>query len=335
MWRVHNLLFFLCIPLSRVTSAAGVLRVFGYEGREANVSCHYRRTHQSNKKYFCKNDCSRERDKITQTKEDKYSIYDDKDKQLFTVTISELTYMDAGKYWCGVSRFGRDIYTEVRLDVVPDSCCDNVTKIQSDGEDSVSFSCTYDSEHETNLKYVCRGKQPSTCLQQALITSDHQQSGRFVLTDDKESRKFTVTISSLTQKDSGLYLCGVHRNTGLDVFSAVELEIKDAATILHIVAYVLPTSLAVLLILTVTLVTVYKCKCYKGSDVSMKAKNITEAGEAKFLDHIYENQGSEVCAMWDSSEQHNSHVYDNEDGSDMYYKFTAPEHIYCNHYEIK
>uniref|UniRef100_A0A3B5AM28 Immunoglobulin domain-containing protein n=1 Tax=Stegastes partitus TaxID=144197 RepID=A0A3B5AM28_9TELE len=105
------------VPLSRVTSAAGVLRVFGYEGREANVSCHYRRTHQSNKKYFCKNDCSRERDKITQTKEDKYSIYDDKDKQLFTVTISELTYMDAGKYWCGVSRFGRDIYTEVRLDV--------------------------------------------------------------------------------------------------------------------------------------------------------------------------------------------------------------------------
>uniref|UniRef100_A0A3B5B864 Ig-like domain-containing protein n=1 Tax=Stegastes partitus TaxID=144197 RepID=A0A3B5B864_9TELE len=93
-------------------------------------------------------------------------------------------------------------------------------------QDSVSFSCTYDSEHETNLKYVCRGKQPSTCLQQALITSDHQQSGRFVLTDDKESRKFTVTISSLTQKDSGLYLCGVHRNTGLDVFSAVELEIK-------------------------------------------------------------------------------------------------------------
>uniref|UniRef100_A0A8P4KGL4 Immunoglobulin V-set domain-containing protein n=1 Tax=Dicentrarchus labrax TaxID=13489 RepID=A0A8P4KGL4_DICLA len=40
------------------------------------------------------------------------------------------------------------------------------------------------------------------------------------------SRKFTVTITGVTQRDSGSYLCGVHRNTGLDVFSAV---IKRAA----------------------------------------------------------------------------------------------------------
>uniref|UniRef100_A0A3P8SZD6 Immunoglobulin V-set domain-containing protein n=1 Tax=Amphiprion percula TaxID=161767 RepID=A0A3P8SZD6_AMPPE len=114
------------------------------------------------------------------------------------------------------------------LILLTDSCCDNVTKIQSYGEDSVSFSCPYESEHQNNLKYVCRGKQPSTCLQQALITSDNKHNGQFALTDDKMSRKFTVTINSLTQKDSGSYLCGVHKNTGLDAFSAVELEVKDS-----------------------------------------------------------------------------------------------------------
>uniref|UniRef100_A0A3Q1JED2 Immunoglobulin domain-containing protein n=1 Tax=Anabas testudineus TaxID=64144 RepID=A0A3Q1JED2_ANATE len=77
------------------------------------------------------------------------------------------------------------------------------------------------------MKYICRGNQPSSCLQQALITSNNTQNTQFSLTDDKKSRKFTVTITSLTQKDSGSYLCGVKRNTGLDVFSAVDLEVRE------------------------------------------------------------------------------------------------------------
>uniref|UniRef100_A0A3Q1J556 Ig-like domain-containing protein n=1 Tax=Anabas testudineus TaxID=64144 RepID=A0A3Q1J556_ANATE len=90
---------------------------------------------------------------------------------------------------------------------------------------SVSISCPYESQDQNNMKYICRGNQPSSCLQQALITSNNRQNTQFSLTDDKES-KFTVTITSLTQKDSGSYLCGVKRNTGLDVFSAVDLEVR-------------------------------------------------------------------------------------------------------------
>uniref|UniRef100_A0A4W6E1U7 Ig-like domain-containing protein n=1 Tax=Lates calcarifer TaxID=8187 RepID=A0A4W6E1U7_LATCA len=178
---------------------------------------------------------------------------------VFTTTLSDLSSVDAGKYWCGVTRTGKDTYTEVRLEVdillcdcccysnidqdtsvcpcnslmlfisLTDSCCDRSTNIQSYEGGSVSISCSYESEDQNNLKYICRGKQPSTCLQQALITSDNTQNAQFRLTDDKESRKFTVNITSLTQEDSGSYLCGVHRNTGLDVFSAAELEVKGQA----------------------------------------------------------------------------------------------------------
>ncbi|XP_041837793.1 polymeric immunoglobulin receptor-like [Melanotaenia boesemani] len=101
-----------------------------------------------------------------------------------------------------------------------------MNKIQSHEEASVSISCPYESQDKNNLKYLCRGKQPSTCLQQAVITSDNTQNRRFRLTDDKTTR-FTVNIASLTLEDSGLYLCGVHRNTGLDVFTAVELKVKE------------------------------------------------------------------------------------------------------------
>uniref|UniRef100_A0A3Q4NBF1 Immunoglobulin V-set domain-containing protein n=1 Tax=Neolamprologus brichardi TaxID=32507 RepID=A0A3Q4NBF1_NEOBR len=89
-----------------------------------------------------------------------------------------------------------------------DSCCNSVTKIKSYKEDSVTISCPYESEYQNNLKYICRGTRPSTCLQQALITSDNKENGRFRLDDDKVLGKFTVSITRLTRRDSGLYLCG-------------------------------------------------------------------------------------------------------------------------------
>uniref|UniRef100_A0A3B5QEC7 Immunoglobulin domain-containing protein n=1 Tax=Xiphophorus maculatus TaxID=8083 RepID=A0A3B5QEC7_XIPMA len=75
----------------------------------------------------------------------------------------------------------------------------------------VNVSCHYDQGYENSKKYF-------------LITSSNTQNGRFRLSDDRKSRIFTVTISSLTLKDSGSYLCGVQRNSGFDVFSAVELK---------------------------------------------------------------------------------------------------------------
>lgn len=102
-------------------------------------------------------------------------------------------------------------------------------------EDSVSIVLSYESECRNNLRYICRGNQPSTCLQQALTTSDSKQNGQFTLTDDKVSRKIIVTITSLTRKDSGSYLIGCHRNIGLDIFTAVELEVKGEQSLIYLI----------------------------------------------------------------------------------------------------
>ncbi|XP_054897458.1 polymeric immunoglobulin receptor-like [Poeciliopsis prolifica] len=112
--------------------------------------------------------------------------------------------------------------------ILSDRCCDTVNKIQSTEEGSVTISCSYDSQSVDKLKFFCRGTRPSTCRQQAVITSRNTQDGRFRLSDDRKSRIFTVTISTLSLKDSGSYLCGVQRISGFDVFSAVELEVKES-----------------------------------------------------------------------------------------------------------
>uniref|UniRef100_A0A669CCI8 Polymeric immunoglobulin receptor n=2 Tax=Oreochromis niloticus TaxID=8128 RepID=A0A669CCI8_ORENI len=227
---LQNLLFTICITLRCVTSAVGLIHVTGYVGREVNVSCSYDEGYEPYKKYLCKNDCGSNNDVLITTSnpvKNKYRIHDDKTARIFTTTISDLHSVDAGKYWCGVTRFGKDIYTEVKVKLVQDSCCDTVTKIESHEGYSESIVCPYESRNQSNLKYICRGNRPSTCLQQALITSDNRENGRYRLDDDKVLGTFTVNISSLTQNDSGSYLCGVQRNSELDVFSAVELKVKE------------------------------------------------------------------------------------------------------------
>uniref|UniRef100_A0A3P8QQZ9 Immunoglobulin V-set domain-containing protein n=1 Tax=Astatotilapia calliptera TaxID=8154 RepID=A0A3P8QQZ9_ASTCA len=157
--------------LKCVTSAVGVIHVTGYVGSAVNVSCSYDEGYESYEKYLCNNDCGSGDVLITtsNSSKNKYSIHDDKTARIFTTTISDLHSVDAGKYWCGVTITGKDIYTEIELKLVP---------VQSYEGYSESVSCPYESQYQNSLKYICRGNRPSTCLQQALITSDTKQNGR-------------------------------------------------------------------------------------------------------------------------------------------------------------
>ncbi|KAM4584523.1 CMRF35-like molecule 3 [Odontesthes bonariensis] len=131
MWSFQNLLSILCTLLSCVTSAAGVIHVFGYEGRDVQVSCSYESGYEDYEKYLCKNNCGNSDVLLTTSERNKtkYSIYDDKKTRIFTTTISDLRSIDAGKYWCGVTKTGKDFYTEVQLETTKDSCCEDVIKL--------------------------------------------------------------------------------------------------------------------------------------------------------------------------------------------------------------
>uniref|UniRef100_A0A3B5L263 Immunoglobulin domain-containing protein n=1 Tax=Xiphophorus couchianus TaxID=32473 RepID=A0A3B5L263_9TELE len=111
----------MCEPnsLSFVISAEGLIQVFGYEGRDVKFSCHYDQGYEDSEKYFCKNDCGSSDVLITtkQKNKGKYSITDDKKIRLVTVTISGLQSHDAGKYWCGVTGWFIDTYSEVKLHI--------------------------------------------------------------------------------------------------------------------------------------------------------------------------------------------------------------------------
>ncbi|XP_013883308.1 CMRF35-like molecule 1 [Austrofundulus limnaeus] len=368
MWNLQPFLIVLCSVFCCVTRSAAVLHVFGYESRNVIITCSYGRGYEDYEKYLCKNDCSYDDVliKTSQREEKKYSINDYKTRSFFTATISDLCFNDTGKYWCGVTRnFIPDILTEVKLEVTKDVCCEKVSEIQGSEEGSVSISCLYESKYEKKLKYICRGKQPSTCLQQALITSDNKPNKRFTISDDKMSKTFTVTISKLTLKDSGPYLCGVHRDEELDVFSAVELEVKASpqpsttvwpittagqvtsasptqepvkvSTSLYAILFV---PALVLLIPIFTLVKVCKHRCYKEKETKVateRACSPTEAvnsQEASTVADIYVNGDHlKMLSKQKTSKEHSAdYRFGAEDeGEPEYENFTAEaEDIYCN-----
>lgn len=109
------------VALRCVGSAGGVVHVAGYLGGQVDVSCPYDPGYESYEKYLCKNDCGDDSDVLITTlnpAKNKYRIHDDKRARIFTTTISDLRSTDPRMYWCGVSRFGIDIYTEVKLKLV-------------------------------------------------------------------------------------------------------------------------------------------------------------------------------------------------------------------------
>uniref|UniRef100_A0A3B4F820 Immunoglobulin V-set domain-containing protein n=1 Tax=Pundamilia nyererei TaxID=303518 RepID=A0A3B4F820_9CICH len=95
--------------------AVGVIHVTGYVGSIVKVSCSYDEGYESYEKYLCKNNCGDSDVLVTtlESRKNKYRIHDDKTARIFTTTISDLHLADAGKYWCGVTRTGKDIYTEL------------------------------------------------------------------------------------------------------------------------------------------------------------------------------------------------------------------------------
>lgn len=117
------ILYFIFFPvaLGCLSNAAKLVHVSGHEGRDVNISCLYQQGYESYEKYLCKNDCSEDADVLirsTEVKKDRYSTHDDKEKCIFVVTISGLSSMDAGKYWCGLTRKGYDSYpVQVHLEV--------------------------------------------------------------------------------------------------------------------------------------------------------------------------------------------------------------------------
>ncbi|XP_064857148.1 CMRF35-like molecule 5 isoform X5 [Oncorhynchus nerka] len=113
-----------CFLLSAVVCVlSGMITMRWKEGGNGHINCPYDRGYKNNPKYLSKG-TYRNRVVVIQTHQHpawthkgRFSLYDDTERRVFTVTITNLVPEDSGTYWCGVDTWGPDQPTEVRLTV--------------------------------------------------------------------------------------------------------------------------------------------------------------------------------------------------------------------------
>uniref|UniRef100_A0A672JFF7 Ig-like domain-containing protein n=2 Tax=Salarias fasciatus TaxID=181472 RepID=A0A672JFF7_SALFA len=93
--------------------------VTGAYGGSVTVSCRYSPRFKDNTKYWCRGPVYELCTIVTKTSwgqpNDRTSIVDDKESEVFTVTVTSLQESDKDMYWCVISRPGRNVYAGVRL----------------------------------------------------------------------------------------------------------------------------------------------------------------------------------------------------------------------------
>ncbi|XP_063208529.1 CMRF35-like molecule 6 [Chroicocephalus ridibundus] len=78
---------------------------------------------------------------------------------------------------------------------------------------SLSVNCTYQQGNEMKPKFWCSpARIIFTCDDDIVITSRYHpevRRDRFSIRDNRARRVFTVTVEGLTERDAGIYRCGV------------------------------------------------------------------------------------------------------------------------------
>lgn len=97
-----------------------------------------------------------------------------------------------------------------------------VTKVSVKAGDSISIPCLYDQKYINHEKYLCKGYYYNYCSY--AVTTTQQSSGKFLISDDKKLKIFTVTIKDVTDGDTDFW-CGVEINGGKDVATYFHLSV--------------------------------------------------------------------------------------------------------------
>uniref|UniRef100_A0A674J001 Ig-like domain-containing protein n=1 Tax=Terrapene triunguis TaxID=2587831 RepID=A0A674J001_9SAUR len=119
----------LALSLAGCWAVTGPGAVRGPPGGSVAVRCRYQTGYESYQKFWCREggrwSCSNwfhivETDgSEAEVTRDRVSIQDNHTQRVFTVTLENLAWADAGTYHCGVGRTGPDLRASVEVTVSP------------------------------------------------------------------------------------------------------------------------------------------------------------------------------------------------------------------------
>uniref|UniRef100_A0A8C1L218 Immunoglobulin domain-containing protein n=1 Tax=Cyprinus carpio TaxID=7962 RepID=A0A8C1L218_CYPCA len=212
------------------------LTLTAHEGGQVEIRCPYEPKYEEHKKYFCRGEClivfkDKPVESESAAKDERFSLTDNKTAHIFTVTITDLRTEDKGKYWCGVNTglFNHDYKREIYLEIK------HVSQVSGVTGEHLNITCHYENKLKNDVKFICKSSSTPLCEKSATkVSSEINSHGRFSLRDNESAGVFTVTITDLTEEDSGIYWCGAiqrghgHKNKWISV-----TDLKHVSLVTH------------------------------------------------------------------------------------------------------
>ncbi|XP_026133386.1 uncharacterized protein LOC113112147 [Carassius auratus] len=146
-------------------------------------------------------------------KKERFSISDEKHKNLFTVRITGVRPDDGGVYLCGVwidrHSYSYSIINTVHLHII-DSCCGASETVRVNSGETAAFSCEYSKEQKSLRKIIFKTR--NEIIDEMISTTEKwYQKERLSIYDNRQNL-LSVRITAVTPDDGGVYLCGVWIN---------------------------------------------------------------------------------------------------------------------------
>ncbi|XP_036980395.1 CMRF35-like molecule 3 isoform X3 [Acanthopagrus latus] len=171
-----------------------------------SIPCLYEPRYRDRVKYLCVGKHWPSCKKVVKTNKPhdlgKFLIFDDKTRNIFTVTVKDLTEMNTG-YWCAVElKLKADIRTRFQLSVTTGERVLYVDRqeVEAFEDGSVTVICRYNEDPK--VTGWCRLGNPS-CVTDQTGAID----GTTVTIDAGVPKVFNVTMSELRTESSGWYWC--------------------------------------------------------------------------------------------------------------------------------
>ncbi|NXN34121.1 CLM3 protein, partial [Nycticryphes semicollaris] len=100
--------------------------VSGRVGETVSIYCWYPRGYEGYNKYWCQGASHHSCHKVVETEgrevPSQHGRFSIQDKHIFSMVlliVKDISEVDAGSYWCGIERTGRDLMAPVTVRVVP------------------------------------------------------------------------------------------------------------------------------------------------------------------------------------------------------------------------
>ncbi|XP_045345051.1 CMRF35-like molecule 9 isoform X8 [Leopardus geoffroyi] len=217
MWPLVLVLLWGCLLFPGCGALVGPKEISGFEGDTVFLQCTYREELRKHKKYWCKESgffisrCSSTvyaEDDGQERTEGRVSLQDNPQELTLKVTLRKLTLQDAGKYFCGVSKLGRDESFLVSLLVFPGTLRPSTQPEPASTEDT-RLAPSRTSLSRVSIPMV-RILAPVLVLLSLLLAAGLAALGSYLLRWRKEAQLATETqrnekvhLSHLVRKAAG------------------------------------------------------------------------------------------------------------------------------------